>query len=199
LTNGWTTSGVGGALVSPYEDFATPDAKGGYVRNGSWYGIQSKTSGTNYFPLRCPLGTLPTNIGFIARFAAHTGGIIGLGVTADTAGSPDIDNRFQVVTHRHSGTIFSADAGSATSGSFATFGTAAAACEYAAIHKVDTSYHAWVGTSGGTWFYLGAVSIAWTPTWVAILPYDDGTIVGRRPLVAVDFVRSFAGVFPPWL
>jgi len=63
------------------------------------------------------------------------------------------------------------------------------ALEYAAIHKIGTTYHGWLGTAGGNWIYMGSASWSPTPAFVGVQTRVESTTLPGLGVFGVDFIR----------
>lgn len=67
------------------------------------------------------------------------------------------------------------------------------ALEYAAIHKIGSTFHVWVGTASGNWIWMSSFSgLDFTPNMVGISAgWNTSTASPGVAVVAWDFVRFF--------
>jgi len=148
--------------------------------------------------------TFPTNLLILARmkfnqyYYAMTvlDRIIGLRIQADSSGDPDIDNEVSVYVNYGYATgnvqcrMHTTDGGVVGVDNYTTdVDQQGQALEYAAIHKVGTTYHGWIGTASGNWIYMGNDVLTATMSHVGFQFRID---TNNRPglgVVGVDFIR----------
>lgn len=65
------------------------------------------------------------------------------------------------------------------------------ALEYAALHKIGTTYHAWVGTYSGNWIYMGSTTESSTMSYVGFTMNNNTTNLPGSKALCVDFVRFY--------
>ena len=69
---------------------------------------------------------------------------------------------------------------------------AGTALEYAAIHRINNDYHAWVGTAVGNWIHLGSVNWpAFSPAYIGIICQNSGIASPGTTIVACDWIKVY--------
>jgi hypothetical protein len=171
----------------------------------SWALIQPPGKAASGFPNQFALNkayTLPTNVLIWARlkFAqriTQTNDDHGIGIAiADTSGGLWDEANFLAVYVNESdvntvqGQATKVDATVLTTvGNTTDIDAQGQALEYAAIHKLGSTYHFWVGTAAGNWIYLGNTTISFTPDRVGIVFSNVSATSPGSMILGCDFIR----------
>jgi hypothetical protein len=148
--------------------------------------------------------TFPTNVLILARlrFAQYYSsttdedGKIGIGFWEDDSGV-DLDNGLELYLNEPDSGAIRAEYAKRTSGTpsgvtnTTDVDAQGQALEYVAIHKIGTTYHAWVGTASGNWIWLGSQSDSRTFGHVGFLLSNATNTTPAPRVVGVDFIRFF--------
>lgn len=149
--------------------------------------------------------TIPTNLLIVSRMKFNmklnypgNDATVFLGLAEATGGVPVSNSRIELFLQESDSTV-QAQSQTISSGgtpSSPTVSTSVTnqgqALEYVAIHKVGTTFHAWVGTAGPNWIWMNSYSgLDFTPDMVFMGAWNNSTGSPGAGVVAVDFVRFF--------
>lgn len=151
--------------------------------------------------------TLPTNLLVVARMKFNTNvssavdndSIVGLALVEATAGKPEYNSRVCMYLNEQDTGAVQAQSQYQTSGGTISGVVEATdvdaqgqALEYVAIHKINTTFHAWAGTSAGNWIHFSSYSgLDFTPDMVALEFGNNSTAAPGVMIGGVDFVRFY--------
>lgn len=171
----------------------------------SWVLIQPPNSGGGYI-LNKSIGSLPTNLLCIARMKFNLSNtlvaedatlLLTLGETS--ASKFNSNNEVGIFIHRTNGGTTKAQTWKRVSGTPTAWDTTAdsadvdregQALEYVALHKIGSTFHAWVGTNAGGWIWMGKTSPgAVAPDRVGIALNSTTNGAPGPMVVGVDFIR----------
>ena len=173
----------------------------------SWMLMQAPSNATGTAPnwgyYFTKVVTIPTNCIIWTRLkfpikspAVADEGNIALVVGASTAGHFDQANHAVLYLNEpDAGPIIQAQAIVYNSGSPTGVGTTddtnqtMSALEYAAIHKIGTTYHFWVGNSQGNWIHLGSTTFSASVDRIGFLAVNKSATAPGVDVVGVDFIR----------
>lgn len=144
--------------------------------------------------------TFPTNVlvWMRAKFTqkvsiANNDGTIGIMFSATTSDHDDPQNGLFLYFNEPDSSIIRTSPWKREGGTWAQVGAQTTnvtaqgqALEYAAIHKVGSDYHLWVGTESN-WIYLDSTTLSFTPTRVGFVFQTVGTAPSLTH--GIDFVR----------
>ena len=166
----------------------------------SWLQVQVPARSKYYLITKAY--TFPTNVLIWARLkftqedqsnVTNNDGTIGLAITANSSGNPDVSNLLELYmnepdTDSIKAVVWRREGGSwAQVGGFTdTVASEGQALEYAAIHKVGSNYHLWVGTESN-WIYLQSTTLSFTPARIGFVFQN----VNATPTLVsgADFIR----------
>lgn len=214
--SGWTgvqntTDGVAGSFsYGSVDAYDTAFNSGNVVRvnsnepvRPSWAQIQVPAYNKTFYIYKSV--TLPTNMLVVARmkFNIRLGtptndALVGLCLRKATGGVPTgtgqlgiLLNESDVTTQAQTFLTYASGAGGSSVSSTDT-ASQGQALEYAAIHKIDTTYHIWVGTASGNWIWMTSYgSLDFVPDLVS-LGFENGSVLSPGVKVCcVDFVRFY--------
>lgn len=149
--------------------------------------------------------TLPTNLLVVTRLrftqsigsANNYDGQCGLSLLSDTGGNPDTNNNVRLYLNLNYSNVIAAHKSSIIGGSYgngsdsSNTGAEGQALEYAAIHKLGTTYHFWVGTASGNWIWMGSITTGLTFEHVVIVAYASQNNNPGVSTIGVDFIRFY--------
>lgn len=202
------TDNVDGSLSSGAVDaYDTTFTSGNVVRanqNGSerrsWILFQAPSNTKTYYITKGI--TVPTNLLMIMRgriFQRYTDptsdGLLGFIIAPDLGGGVPSSSDFVTAQMHGPGGVqycrFLAYTGGTPSAINTTtdVATEGQALEYMAIHKIATTYHGWVGTSGGNWIYMGSFTHSSTMARIGFTLYNAVSSAPGSSIVGVDFIR----------
>ena len=147
--------------------------------------------------------SFPTNVlvWMRAKFTQETSianndGTVGLMFSATADSHDDPQNGLFLYFNEPDGNIIRTSVWKRESGTWAQVGNVSTdvdsqgqALEYAAIHKVGSNYHLWVGTESN-WIYLDKTTLNFTPTRAGFV--FQSVNVAPTPMSGIDFIRFVA-------
>jgi len=169
------------------------------VERRSWWQVQVPSS-SKLFYIAKPY-TLPTNLLMWSRMRFSTGTtlsandtVISLNFFTESGGNPGIPNQINLSLNSTGSGLIQAVASYRTTSWFGFESTTdvdvqGQALEYAAIHKLGSTYKMWVGTASGNWIYLATYTPGFTPD-MAGFSFRNVTNSDPAPhVVGTDFLR----------
>lgn len=169
----------------------------------SHYSAQPPSDGAVYYLHRQE--TLPTNLLVWARLTIQVLGPgapvnndagFGLVMAADDGGGlPDLNNRMTVWINESDTNTLQTEVQRAVGGAVTVVHLGNNLVEmpqpscYAAIHKIGTDYHFWIGSDAGSWIYAGTYSNAWTMEHIGLVMSNASASGPANKLMHCDFIR----------
>jgi hypothetical protein len=201
LDSAWTVYPTRSSLaIDPYASFSSggPRLELHTERRRSWLMIQPDQG-------VCRIDkpyTLPTNVLIWARmsfnlpFAEPTNNCANITIGfSDGLGGSEQDN-IRIFLNEADSTVTQADFSKTEGGSTSSINTSdnvsreGQALAYAALHKIGTTFHAWVGTENGSWLYLGSTTHANLGNLDNIqISANNVSSTPGNPILGVDFIR----------
>lgn len=200
--------------IDTYAGFTTGHRTSHNGIRPSWW--MAQCSSGQYFMLSKPV-TVPADFCVWARLSMSTRYTtnatedpeIGIALLADSAGSPDLNNRVMTYLCEASAGVQRTWAGKAVAGVFTVAGgrdlipgsLANSAFHqpfcYVLIQKVSTTYNFAVGSPHGNWMFFASQTHASTMAHFAVIGNNNSTAAPGNNIVAIDFARFKAGKFLP--
>jgi len=206
------TDGVAGSFsVGTVDAYDTTFNSGNAVRvnpnpvtRRSWLLMQPPNLATKRFAIYKP-HTFPTNLLVVARmrFSKRLGAIaedgnVGIAFWTANGGVPEEASSFELYVNEPEANECEAEyryytAGGVASGITVTTNVSneGQALEYLALHKIGTTYHAWVGTAGGNWIYMTAFTEAFAIDLVGIIVGNNEAASPGVKVHGIDFIRFY--------
>ena len=166
----------------------------------SWLQVQVPARSKYYLITKAY--TFPTNVLIWTRLKftqednanqSNNDGTIGLAITANNSGVPDVNNVLELYMNEPDADSIKATVWRRQGGTWAQVGCSTdsvasegQAIEYAAIHKVDSTYHLWVGTESN-WVYLSSTTLSFTPARIGFV--FQNVNVAPTLVSGADFIR----------
>jgi hypothetical protein len=166
----------------------------------SWLQVQVPARSKYYLITKAY--TFPTNVLIWTRLKftqedqgnqTNNDGTVGLAITANSSGDPDVDNVLELYMNEPDNDSIKASVwrceGTSwmqVGGSTDSVASEGQAIEYAAIHKVGSNYHLWVGTESN-WIYLSSTTLSFTPARIGFVFQNVNT--APTLVSGADFIR----------
>jgi hypothetical protein len=122
---------------------------------------------------------------------------VGFRLTQDTGGLPDADNSVEITLNESDSTtqaqkikyVLGSGSDIVNSDDVVAQGQP---LEYIALHKLNTTYHGWVGTSSGNWIWLGTTNFTGTIAHVSLLFSSQQASKPGVGIFGIDFIRFYS-------
>lgn len=208
----WTLSEMtGGTTVTPASDVNAYDTSftSGSPRltqnpetRRSWLLMQPPSNSTRYFLNKTY--TFPTNVLIVSRLRfsqrltiTALDHWVGLMISESSGGLPDVDNTLSTILCRSESNLLrgsyeniSAGSPSIVNETYFDLGSGHP-LQYAALHKIGTTYYSWLGTVSGNWIYMGSVTTARSFDRVGVGISNTSNTAPGPSVLGVDFIRFY--------